>query len=85
MIALHGRAGWLLLAGLRPSGSAVATSLAGLHLSLLGDLQRVVNFDAKVSDCALQLGMPKQELNGSEVLRTLVNQRCLGSLHRLVP
>jgi hypothetical protein len=54
-------------------------------LGLLGDLQRIVNFDAKVSDGALQLGMPKQELNGSEVLRTLVNQRCLGSPHRLVP
>jgi len=43
----------LQLAGLRPSGSAVATSLAGLHLSLLGDLQRVVDLDAKVSDGAL--------------------------------
>jgi hypothetical protein len=43
----------LLLAGLRPSGSAVATSPARLHLSLLRDLQRVVDLDAKVSDGAL--------------------------------
>jgi hypothetical protein len=43
----------LQLAGLRPSGSAVATSPARLHLSLLGDLQRVVDLDAKVSDGAL--------------------------------
>jgi hypothetical protein len=38
---------------LRPSGSAVATSPARLHLSLLCDLQRVVDLDAKVSDGAL--------------------------------
>jgi hypothetical protein len=43
----------LQLAGLRPSGSAVATSPARLHLSLLRDLQRVVDLDAKVSDGAL--------------------------------
>jgi hypothetical protein len=43
----------LELAGLRPSGSAVATSPARLHLSLLRDLQRVVDLDAKVSDGAL--------------------------------
>jgi hypothetical protein len=42
-----------LVAGLRPSGSAVATSPARLHLSLLRDLQRVVDLDAKVSDGAL--------------------------------
>ena len=35
-------------------GSAVATSLAGLHLSLLGDLQRVVNLDSEVSDRAFE-------------------------------
>ena len=44
---------WQELAGLRPSGSAVATSPARLHLSLLRDLQRVVDLDAKVSDGAL--------------------------------
>ena len=34
-----------VLAGLRPSRSAVATSPATLHLSLLRDLERVVNVD----------------------------------------
>jgi len=52
---------------------------AALDLGLLGDLQRVVNFDAKVSDRTLQLGMGKLELNGANVLRTLVNQRSLSS------
>ena len=43
----------LLLAGLRPSGAAIATSPVRLHLSLLRDLQRVVDVDTKVSDGAL--------------------------------
>jgi hypothetical protein len=30
-----------------------------LHLGLLGDLQRVLDLDAKVSDCAFQFAMAK--------------------------
>ena len=48
------------MAGLRPSGSAVATSVAGLHFSLLGDLQRVVNLDAEVSDRAFEFAVTEQ-------------------------
>ena len=40
--------------------SAVATSPAGLHLGLLGDLQRVVDLDPEVSDGAFKLGVPEQ-------------------------
>src|ERR1022692_1211601 len=43
----------LQLAGQRPSIPAVATNWARLHLSLLRDLQRVIDLDAKVSDGAL--------------------------------
>ena len=50
----------LLLAGLRPSGSAVATTLIGLHLSLLGDLQRVVTLDSRVSDRASEFAVTEQ-------------------------
>jgi hypothetical protein len=53
MTAVGGFAVCLQLAGLRPSGSAVVTSPARLHLSLFRDLQRVVDLDAKVSDGAL--------------------------------
>jgi hypothetical protein len=48
------------VAGQRPSGSAVATCLAGLHLSLLGDLQRVVNLDSEVSDRAFEFAVTEQ-------------------------
>jgi hypothetical protein len=30
----------------------------GLSFSLLGNFQCVINFDAKVSNCAFELGMP---------------------------
>ncbi len=56
------------MAGLRPSGSAAATSLEVLHLSLLRDLQRVVHLNSEVSDGALQLRVPEQELNGPKFL-----------------
>ena len=56
-----------LLAGQRRSSLAAATSLAELHLGLLGDLQRVVDLDAEVSDGALKLRVP-QQLDRSEIL-----------------
>ena len=34
----------------RPSTPAVATNPAGLHLSLLGDLERVVDLDPEVDE-----------------------------------
>ena len=52
-----------LMAGQRPSASAVATSVVELHLRLLGDLQSIVDFDAEISDGAFKLGVPKQQLN----------------------
>jgi hypothetical protein len=44
----------LQLAGQRPSSPAAATSPARLHLSLLRDLQGVVDFDPEVSDRAFE-------------------------------
>ena len=51
----------------------------------VGNLKRIIHLDAEVSDRALQLGMAKQELNGSEVLRALVDQCGLGTSHRVCP
>ena len=44
-----------------------------LDLRLLGDLQGVLQLDPKVSDGALELGVPEEELDGSEVLGTPPN------------
>jgi hypothetical protein len=44
-------------------------------VDFLGDAQRVIEFDAEVSDRAIHLGVTKQELNGSEISRLPVDQR----------
>ena len=51
---------WQLIAGQRPSNSAAATSLVRLHLSLLGDFQRVVDLNPKVADGALDLRVTQE-------------------------
>src|SRR5437016_721278 len=38
-----------------------------LHLSLLGDLQSIVDFDAEVPDRAFEFGMSEEKLDGAEV------------------
>ena len=37
----------------------------GLDFGLFGDLKRVIDFDAQVTDRAFQLGMAKQQLDRS--------------------
>jgi hypothetical protein len=52
-------------------------------LSLLGDFQRVVHLDTEIAHGRLQLGMTKQQLHRTQVLRASIDQRCLGSSHRV--
>jgi len=54
-----------------------------LYLSLLRYLQCVIDLDPKVSNGALQLGMTEQELDGPEVLGSLIDQCRLGPSHRV--
>ena len=51
------------LCGQRPSSPAAATSPARLHLSLLRDLQGVVDFDPEVSDRAFEFAVTEQKLD----------------------
>ena len=62
---------------------AVATRPRRLHLGLLGDLQGVVDLDPEVSDRALQLGVPKEELNRPEISGPPVDQRGFGAPQRM--
>src|SRR5213592_1406982 len=64
-----------LLAGQRPSSPAAATRLAELHLRFLGDLERVVYFNPKITDGAFELGVPEQKLNGSQISGPSIDQR----------
>ena len=68
----------------RPHGMVCGRS-SPLDFSLLRNLQRVVNLDAKIAYGTFKLGMSKQQLDCSQVLRPLVNQCCLGASHRMHP
>ncbi len=48
-----------------------------LDVDLLGDAQRVVEFDPKVSDRAINLGVSKQELDSPKIASLPVDQRSL--------
>ena len=48
------------MAGLRPSYPAAATGTTRLHLGLLCNLQRIIDFDAEVSDCAFEFAVTEQ-------------------------
>jgi hypothetical protein len=39
-----------------------------LHLGLLGDFQRIINFDSEIAHRALQPGVAEEQLHNSEVL-----------------
>ena len=43
-------------------------------VNLLGNCQGVVYFDAEVPDCAFDLGMPEQQLDGPEIARATIDQ-----------
>ena len=69
------RLGYLAKAAVPPCGLADPRSTGmsdrprgELDLSLLGDLQRVIHFNAEVPNCRLELGMAEQQLNSAEVL-----------------
>lgn len=88
------RIGWLVTApdrqyafGMMPeSGHEGLTHVAAenkSNLRLLRDLQYVIHLDAEVSHSAFKLRVPQQQLDCTQILRALVNQRCFGSPHRV--
>jgi hypothetical protein len=56
---------------------------ADSHLDLFRYRQRIIHLDTEVSDGALDLGVAEQELYGSQITGSAVNQRCLGSPQRV--
>lgn len=53
------------------------------NLSLLGHFQRIIDLDAKVAHGALQFGVAKKQLHGTQVFCAPVDQRSLGPSHRM--
>ena len=66
----------------RPQKPAAA-GRGTLDFRLLGYFQCIIDLDAEIAYRAFQLDVAKQELYGSQVLSTPVNQDCLGATHRL--
>jgi len=48
-------------------------------VNLFGYGQRIVHLDAEVAHSALDLGVPKQQLDRAEVAGSAIDQRCLRS------
>jgi len=59
--------------------------LANLHLGLLGDLQRIVDLDTEIPNCAFELGVPEQKLNGSQISGSSIDQRAFVRRNECVP
>src|SRR5439155_7948269 len=59
------------------------TSLANLHLGLLGDLHRIVGLDDEIPNCAFQFRVPEQQLNGSEIAGPPIDHRSFRTSHRM--
>jgi hypothetical protein len=53
------------------------------QLDLLGSAERAVDLDAEIADGALELRMPEEQLDGSQVARLLVDLRRLRPTHRV--
>src|SRR5438552_11978748 len=51
------------------------TSLANLHLGLLGDLQRIIDLDTEIAHGAFEFGVPEQKLNGAQISGSSIDQR----------
>src|SRR5204863_2416210 len=67
------------------AGAAGPPTRFDLEFHLLGDAQRVVNLDTKVTDGAFEPCVPEQELNCPQIAGLLVNLRGLGPTHWWVP
>ena len=63
--------------------TARAARQGGSNVDLLGDTQRIFKFDAKISDCAVNLGMSEQKLNRSEISGFAVYLRCFCPAQRM--
>ena len=68
------------MAGKRRKASPAFTQS---NLSLLGDLEGIVDLDSEIPDRALQLCVSKKEVNGSQILRPSINEGRLGPPNRV--
>jgi hypothetical protein len=56
-----------------------------LHLSALGEGERILYVDAQIANGALDLGVAEQDLHSAQVARLLIDDGRLGSAQRMGP
>ena len=52
-------------------------------LDMLSHLQGVIDVDAEIAHCTIDLAVPQENLHGAEILRLPVEQRRLGATQRV--
>jgi hypothetical protein len=66
-----------------PQSSSGAHPARRSDLGLLRDLQGIVDLDAEVPHRRFQLGVPEEQLDGTQVLGSTVDERRLRPAHRV--
>ena len=66
-------------------GQSASALPSGSDVDLLGDGESIIYLDAEISDGALDLRVPQEQLDGPQVAGTPVDQGCLGSTQRMCP
>ena len=71
------------LTGRRWRESATSVDAGGrlLELDLFSHIQRVIDLDSEISNCALQLRVTEENLHGAKVASLAVDQGRLGTTH----
>ena len=67
----------------KPSWHRRAATVSLSDLSLFRNLERVIDLDPKVSHGTFQLGVAKQELDGTQIAGLAIDLRRLGSTQRM--
>src|SRR6185503_10053700 len=62
-----------------PAGGATQS----IRVDLRGDAESVVAIDPEIANGAFQLGMPKQQLNRSQIAGLAIDLGCLRATHRM--
>ena len=85
MLGQNGTSPTLAQNGGYRSGRACPLCPGISDINLFRYCQGVIDLDAEIPDCALDLGVPKQELDGSEIAGAAVDQGSLCASERVRP
>ena len=63
----------------RKGGQSMSALPRYFRTHLFGYRERIVYLDAEIARCALDLGMAKEQLNGTQIARPAINEGRFGS------